>query len=133
MNGIQQAFPQTPSPAQVVVTGADLTGPAMRDAIAALKARAAPAPIREPITNRPVAGGRALLIDVPLAGTGSGSVSNDALLSLRNHILPATLGKVRGVRYTVAAPLREITTTPRPLTRAPRLSSPSSPCSRSCC
>jgi len=106
MNGIQQAFPQTPSPAQVVVTGTDLTGPAMRDAIAALNERAAPAgpagPIREPITNTPVAGGRALLIDVPLAGTGSGSVSNDALLSLRNQILPATLGKVRGVRYTVA-------------------------------
>ena len=57
----QQAFPQTPSPAQVVVTGMDLTGPAMRDAIAALNARAAPAgpagPIREPITNTPVAGG----------------------------------------------------------------------------
>ena len=40
MNEIQQAFPQTPSPAQVVVTGTDLTGPAMRDAIAALNARA---------------------------------------------------------------------------------------------
>ena len=49
-----------------------------------------------------MAGGRALLIDVPLAGTGSGSVSNNALLSLRNQILPATLGKVSGVSYAVA-------------------------------
>ncbi len=103
MNEIQQAFPQTPSPAQVVVTGTDLTGPAVRDAIAALNARASTtAPIREPITSTPVAGGRALLVDVPLAGTGSGSVSNNALLSLRNQILPATLGKVSGVSYAVA-------------------------------
>ena len=103
INGIQQAFPQTPSPAQVVVTGTDLTGPAMRAAIAALNARASTAaPIREPITSTPVAGGRALLVDVPLAGTGSGSVSNDALLSLRNQILPATLGNVSGVSYAVA-------------------------------
>jgi RND superfamily putative drug exporter len=114
MSGIQQAFPQTPSPAQVVVTGTDLTGPAMRDAIAALNARASTAgPIREPITNTAVAGGRVLLVDVPLAGTGSGSVSNDALLSLRNQILPATLGKVSGISYAVtgdtAAPYDDTT------------------------
>jgi RND superfamily putative drug exporter len=103
---IQQAFPQTPSPAQVVVTGTDLTGPAIRDAIATLNARASAAgprgPIREPITATPVAGGRALLIDVPLAGNATGPVSGDALLSLRTQILPATLGKVSGISYGVA-------------------------------
>ena len=103
---IQQAFPQTPSPAQVVVTGTDLTGPAIREAIATLNARASAAgprgPIREPITATPVAGGRALLIDVPIAGNGTGSVSGDALLSLRTQILPATLGKVSGISYAVA-------------------------------
>jgi putative drug exporter of the RND superfamily len=103
LDKIQQAFPQTPSPAQVVVTGTDLTSPAMRDAIAALNARASAAgPVREPITATPVAGGRALLLDVPLAGNGTGSVSGDALLSLRNQILPATLGKVSGISYAVA-------------------------------
>jgi putative drug exporter of the RND superfamily len=102
---IQHAFPQTPSPAQVVVTGHDLTGPGMRDAIAALQARAASAgpasPIHGPVTARPVAGGRALILGVPLAGNGGNSVSNHALLDLRNHILPATLGHVSGVRYAV--------------------------------
>ncbi len=104
MNQIQQAFPQTPSPAQVVVTGTDLTGPAMLDAIAALRARAAAGPegpIREPITVTAVAGGRGLIVDVPLAGNGGGSVSDDALLTLRNQVLPATLGKVTGVSYAV--------------------------------
>jgi RND superfamily putative drug exporter len=103
LDKIQQAFPQTPSPAQVVVTGTDLTSPAMRDAIAALNAHASAAgPVRQPITATPVAGGRALLLDVPLAGNGTGSVSGDALHSLRTQILPATLGTVGGISYTVA-------------------------------
>ena len=105
MDRIQHAFPQTPSPAQVVVTGQDLTGPAMRDAIAALQARAASAgpagPIHAPVTARPVADGRALILSVPLAGNGSNSVSGHALLALRNQVLPATLGHVSGVSYAV--------------------------------
>jgi putative drug exporter of the RND superfamily len=105
MNRIQHAFPQTPSPAQVVVTGQDLTGPAMRDAIAAISARAlAGGPtgaIRQPVTTAQVANGRALIIDVPLAGNGSNSASDTALLILRHQILPATLGKVPGVSYAV--------------------------------
>ncbi len=103
---IQQAFPQSPSPAQVVVTGKDLTGPAMRAAIAALRARAAAdgpgGAIHEPITATAVAGGRGLIVGVPLAGNGGGSVSDHALLSLRDQVLPDTLGKVSGISYAVA-------------------------------
>jgi putative drug exporter of the RND superfamily len=40
-------------------------------------------------------------VDVPLAGTGSDARSNAALLSLRERILPETLGRVRGVSYAV--------------------------------
>jgi len=102
---IQQAFPQTPSPAQVVVTGTDLTGPAMQHAIGALQARASadgPAgPIREPVTVIPVASGRGLIVDIPLAGSG-GSVSEGNLFALRGQILPATLGKVSGISYAVS-------------------------------
>ena len=103
---IQHAFPRSPSPAQVVLTGTDLTGPATRRAIGELRARAASAapasPIHGPVTVSAIAGGRALLLGVPLAGTGGDAVSNRALLSLRNQILPATLGRVSGVRYAVA-------------------------------
>jgi RND superfamily putative drug exporter len=103
---IQQAFPQSPSPAQVVVTGQDLSGPGMRDAIAALQARASAdgpsGPIHEPITATQIAQGRGLIIGVPLAGNGGNSVSNGALLALRNQVLPATLGRVGGVSYAVA-------------------------------
>ena len=99
---IQQAFPQAPSPAQVVVTGTDLTGPAARNAITALQARAsAHGPIRGPITTTGVAGGRALIVNVPLAGNGADSASNDALLTLRNQALPTTLGQDAGISYAV--------------------------------
>jgi RND superfamily putative drug exporter len=102
---VSQAFPQSPSPAQVVVTGRDLTGPAMQAAIGALQARAASdgpgGAIREPINAAPVAGGRGLIIDVPLAGNGGDPASTRALLALRTRILPATLGKVGGVSYAV--------------------------------
>jgi RND superfamily putative drug exporter len=99
---IQQAFPQAPSPAQVVVTGTDLTGPAARNAVTALQARAsAHGPVRGPITATAVAGGRGLVIDVPLAGNGANAVSNDALLTLRNQVLPATLGRDARISYAV--------------------------------
>jgi putative drug exporter of the RND superfamily len=99
---IQQAFPQTPSPAEVVVTGADLAGPAVRDAITGLQARAsAGGPIREPVTVSTVAGVQAPIVDVPLAGNGQDSASDSALLTLRDQALPATLGKVGGITYAV--------------------------------
>jgi putative drug exporter of the RND superfamily len=45
--------------------------------------------------------GSALVIDVPLAGSGSDPVSDQALATLRNQILPATLGRVPGISYAV--------------------------------
>jgi putative drug exporter of the RND superfamily len=100
---VQQAFPQSPSPAQVVVTGTGLRGPALRGAVAALQARAAEGgPIHGPVTATPVAGGRGLIIGVPLAGNGGDSASLAALVTLRNQVLPATLGHVGGISYAVA-------------------------------
>jgi len=99
---IQRAFPAEPAPAQVVVTGHDLTSPAVQAAVAALtRTASATGPIRPPVTAASVAGGRALVLDVPLAGNGSDARSNAALLSLRERLLPATLGKVSGISYAV--------------------------------
>jgi RND superfamily putative drug exporter len=103
MDRIEQAFPQAPSPAEVVVTGQDLTGPAVSRALAALQGRASgTGPIREPVTVTSVGGGQGLLISVPLAGSGQDTASDDALATLRNQVLPQTLGKVSGVSYAVA-------------------------------
>jgi RND superfamily putative drug exporter len=43
-----------------------------------------------------------LVVSVPLAGSGTNAASNNALATLRDHALPATLGKVPGISYAVA-------------------------------
>jgi RND superfamily putative drug exporter len=102
LDRIQQAFPQGPSPAEVVVTGSDLGGPAVTRAVAGLAARATPGgAIHPPVTAVVIAGGRGMVISVPLAGTGTGTLSDNALLTLRDQILPSTLGTVPGVSYAV--------------------------------
>ena len=102
MNAIQAAFPQSPAPAEVVVTGQNLTGPAVTSAITELgKIAAKGGPIREPVTASAVADGRALVVSVPLAGNGGDTASYNALQQLREQILPQTLGRA-GVSYAVA-------------------------------
>jgi putative drug exporter of the RND superfamily len=102
MNAIQAAFPQSPAPAEVVVTGQNLTGPAVTSAITEVgKIAAKGGPIREPVTASAVADGRALVVSVPLAGNGGDTASYNALQQLREQILPQTLGRA-GVSYAVA-------------------------------
>jgi putative drug exporter of the RND superfamily len=99
---ISSAFPGGPAPAQVVVTGHDLASPQVAHALAQLRAAAsASGPIRGPIQAESVARGQAVLVSVPLAGNGTDAVSNQALLDLRNHVLPDTLGRVPGVSFAV--------------------------------
>jgi putative drug exporter of the RND superfamily len=100
---IQAAFPEAPSPAQVVVTGQSLHTPAMTSAVAALQRSAtATGPIRLPVTAAYIAGGQGMVVNVPLQGNGTNASSDAALLDLRNRVLPATLGKVGGISYAVS-------------------------------
>jgi RND superfamily putative drug exporter len=102
LDAIEQAFPQAPAPAEVVVTGTDVTGPKVLAAVDALRARAADGGvIHEPVTVTSIGGGRALVVAVPLAGDGANTASDNALATLRSQILPDTLGKVPGVSYAV--------------------------------
>jgi RND superfamily putative drug exporter len=104
---IQQAFPGGPAPAEVVVTGDNVSSPAVRTAIAGLHAQVAATrgEIREPITTQaygPAGPGQVLIVSVPLAGaSGTDPGSMTALATLRDRALPATLGKVPGVTYAV--------------------------------
>ncbi len=101
LDQIQRAFPR-PAPAQVVVTGGDVSGRAMRSEVAALQATAsAHGVIHRPVTAQLVGGGHGMVITVPLAGNGSDTVSRSALLALRDRILPGTIGKVPGASYAV--------------------------------
>src|SRR6516165_1906602 len=103
LTDIQQAFPGGPEPAEVVVTGADLGGPRMAQAVAALhrEVAATHGAIREPITTQVFGNHEVLIVLVPLAGSGTDATSNNALATLRTQVLPATLGKVPGISYAV--------------------------------
>ncbi len=101
---ISDAFPGGPAPAEVVVTGSDLGGEAVTEAVAALHAQVAAThdAIREPITTAMFGNDQVLVVSVPLAGGGTDATSNNALTALRDHALPATLGQVPGISYSVA-------------------------------
>ncbi|MBV9384581.1 MAG: MMPL family transporter [Streptosporangiaceae bacterium] len=100
---IQRAFPGGPSPAEVVVTGQDLSSPRVAAAVSALHGEVAAThgAIREPISTTMLGNGQVLLISVPLAGAGTDAASNHALATLRTQALPATLGGVPGISYAV--------------------------------
>jgi putative drug exporter of the RND superfamily len=134
MAAIQRAFPQAPAPAEVVVTGQDVTGPKVLAAVDQLRARvAAGGAIHDPVTTTVIGGGRALVVDVPLAGNGTDTASDNALLTLRNQILPDTFGKVPGVSYAVTGDTASLTTTSTRRTPACPWCSASSRCWLSCC
>jgi RND superfamily putative drug exporter len=111
LDQILTAFPGGPAPAEVVVTGDNLTGPQVTSAVAALGDAAVPGhcvtltaggcAIHQPVTTSLFASGHVLVVNVPLAGNTADAASNSALVTLRDHILPATLGKVPGISYAV--------------------------------
>jgi RND superfamily putative drug exporter len=103
LNAIETAFPGGPAPAEVVVTGSDLATPRMHTALVALQHEVAGSHglIRDPITAMAFNHSSVLVVGVPLAGNGSDPASNTALIALRDHFLPATLGKVPGISYAV--------------------------------
>ena len=100
---ISQAFPGGPAPAEVVVTGQDLGGRQVSQAVAALHGQVAATHgvIREPISTAMFGRDQVLIVSVPLAGGGTDAASNHSLDTLRTHVLPATLGKVPGISYAV--------------------------------
>ena len=100
---IQHDFPGGPAPAQVVVSGPGVRSQAMARAVADLRSVAGRpgSPIRGRVSALPIGAGHGVLVTMPLAGAGKDARSFAALSVLRGRLLPATLGKVSGVRYAV--------------------------------
>ncbi|MGK4582324.1 MMPL family transporter [Kitasatospora sp. HPMI-4] len=103
MTAIQQAFPGSPAPAIVVATGPALHSPAFDRAVAELHAQVAAdgTDLHEPVALTPIGRGDTAVIYVPLAGNVSDAPARQALKTLRERALPASLGKVDGLRYAV--------------------------------
>jgi RND superfamily putative drug exporter len=97
-----KAFPGTPDPALVAVKADDVDSAQMRAAIAELKTRAlATGELHAPIDVEINRAGNVAKIEVPLAGNGTSDTSNAALATLREDVIPQTVGKVDGVEVAV--------------------------------
>jgi RND superfamily putative drug exporter len=96
------AFPGGNEPARVAVKADNVNSPAVQAAIANLKRSAlASGQMNNPIEVDTNKAGTVATVDIPLDGNGSDKASKAALHTLRDGLLPNTLGKVSGVDYAV--------------------------------
>jgi RND superfamily putative drug exporter len=99
---IQRAFPGAQTPAKVVVAADDVTSPRVRQGITELKRQAlASGQMFEPISTEINPAHTVETISVSLQGDGSNGASVTALQTLRDRVIPATLGELTGVDTAV--------------------------------
>ncbi|SEP21530.1 MMPL family transporter [Trujillonella endophytica] len=107
-NRIEEAFPGGPSPAEVVVEAPDVDAPEVQAAIADLRERAlASGQMNEPIDVATNEAGTVAVVSVPLVGDGEEQASRDALATLADDLVPATVGAVDGVTAVVGGDTAE--------------------------
>jgi uncharacterized membrane protein YdfJ with MMPL/SSD domain len=99
---MQQAFPGTALPATVVVKAPDVTAPAVREAIdqfeqGALVSGRAHGPITVDVNDDATVAS----ITVPIDGTGADSRSFAAIDTLRERVIPESLGRLQQVETGV--------------------------------
>ena len=96
------AFPGTPEPAVVAIKAEDANSPALQAAIADLKTQAlASGKIQAPVDVEVNRAGTAARIEMPLVGNGTDDASSAALRTLREELIPRTVGKVDGATVAV--------------------------------
>jgi uncharacterized membrane protein YdfJ with MMPL/SSD domain len=101
-NKIQKVFPGGGAPAIVVIEAPDVTSPRVLTAgLAFEKAALATGRMHQPISVIPNSSLTAAIIQVPLSGTGEDATSAAALATLRDKVIPQTLGRVPGLRVAV--------------------------------
>jgi RND superfamily putative drug exporter len=99
---ITEAFPGGPSPAEVVIEAPDVEAPEVQAAVAELRERAlATGQVNEPVGVETNEAGTVAVVSVPLVGDGEEQASRDALATLADDVVPATVGEVDGVTAVV--------------------------------
>jgi uncharacterized membrane protein YdfJ with MMPL/SSD domain len=92
-NRIQAAFPGSEIPAEVVVRAADVNAPRVQEAIGQLEWRALESgQLHQPITVDVNEAGTVAAVAIPVDGKGMDATSEAALATLREDIVPATVG-----------------------------------------
>jgi RND superfamily putative drug exporter len=101
-NRIQAAFPGSEIPAGVVVKTNDVTAPKVQEAIGQLEWRAlASGQMHEPITVDVNEAGTIATVAIPVDGKGMDAASYAALATLREDIVPSTVGALPGAEVGV--------------------------------
>jgi uncharacterized membrane protein YdfJ with MMPL/SSD domain len=105
---VQKAFPGGPMPAEVVVRADDVTAPAVAEAIVALREQAlATGEIREPVHVETSPDKTVAIVSLPLAGRNDDAAARQALATLREEVVPATVGGVDGLEVAVGGSTAE--------------------------
>jgi len=100
---IQQAFPGGPIPATVVVQARDVRARVVQAALVRMTRRAfATHEMSGPATEAISTDHTVAAVNLSLAGNGTDRRSDAALATLRGTVIPATIGRVPGVRAYVA-------------------------------
>ncbi len=99
---LMDAFPGSPDPAVLAIEADDVTTPAVRNAVEELERKAlASGEMNPPIDVETNRDGTVTRVEIPLAGNGTDGESTTALATLRDDLLPQTLGQLDGVDYAV--------------------------------
>jgi uncharacterized membrane protein YdfJ with MMPL/SSD domain len=99
---IQAAFPGGPLPAIVAVQADDVTKPEVQAGIDAMTKEAlASGQMSEPISTNTSPDKTVEVVNIPMQGNGTDEVSESALATLRDDIIPSTIGNVGGVQADV--------------------------------
>ena len=99
---VQAAYPGGAEPVQVVVSAPDVTAGPVSAAIDEFKARAlATGQMHEPMDVEVSPDRSAAVVSVGLSGSGTDAISERAVRTLREDVIPATLGRVDGAEVAV--------------------------------
>jgi uncharacterized membrane protein YdfJ with MMPL/SSD domain len=92
---IQRAFPGGPLPAVVVVQAGNVTTPAVQTAVARMtRAALTSGQMEGPVVVSVSPDRTVAVVTISLAGNGTDARSEAALATLRNRVIPATVGRV---------------------------------------
>jgi RND superfamily putative drug exporter len=97
------AFPGAPTPADIVIGAPNVRAPAVRATIDGMEhAALATHQMFPPVLTVISRDNTVADVQIPIAGNGDNAASLAALATLRNDVLPSTLGTQTGIQYAVS-------------------------------
>src|SRR5205823_3470632 len=100
---VEKAFPNSDMPATVVIKADDTRDPVVQSAMADLQREALKSgAVHQPIDETTDSTHTVTVLSMPLAGNGTNDASKQALTTLRDQLIPTTVGAVDNVSVNVS-------------------------------